>query len=61
MLTKLLIAWSLMALCVMVHAMGMTALLRWVSQADHANRRALLVFDLDARPHCRMDHSPASD
>ena len=33
MLTKLLIAWSLMALCVMVHAMGMTALLRWVSQA----------------------------
>jgi hypothetical protein len=32
MLSKLLIAWSLMALCVMVHAMGMTALLRWVSQ-----------------------------
>jgi len=32
MLSKLLIAWSLMALCVMVHAMGMTAALRWVSQ-----------------------------
>jgi hypothetical protein len=31
MLMKLLIAWSLMALCVMVHAMGMTALLRWVN------------------------------
>jgi hypothetical protein len=33
MLSKLLIAWFLMALCVMVHAMGMTALLRWVNQA----------------------------
>jgi sugar phosphate permease len=32
MLSRLLIAWSLMALCVMVHAMGMTAALRWVSQ-----------------------------
>jgi hypothetical protein len=31
MLSKLFIAWSLMALCVMVHAMGMTAALRWVS------------------------------
>jgi voltage-gated potassium channel Kch len=30
MLSKLLIAWSLTALCVIVHAMGMTALLRWV-------------------------------
>ena len=33
MLSKLLIAWFLMALCVMVHAMGMTALLRWVNHA----------------------------
>ena len=33
MLSKLLIAWSLTALCVIVHAMGMTALLRWVNQA----------------------------
>jgi hypothetical protein len=33
MLSKLLIAWSLMALCVIVHAMGMTALLRWVNHA----------------------------
>lgn len=33
MLTKLLIAWFLMALCVIVHAMGMTALLRWVSHS----------------------------
>jgi hypothetical protein len=31
MLSKLLIAWSLMALCVIVHAMGMTASLRWVN------------------------------
>jgi hypothetical protein len=32
MLSKLLVAWSLMALCVMVHAIGMTAALRWVGQ-----------------------------
>ena len=31
MLSKLLIAWSLTALCVAVHAMGMTTLLRWVN------------------------------
>ena len=30
MLSKLLIAWLLTALCVVVHAMGMTALLRWL-------------------------------
>ena len=29
MVSKLLIAWSLTALCVIVHAMGMTTLLRW--------------------------------
>jgi hypothetical protein len=29
MFSKLLIAWSLTALCVMIHATGMTALLRW--------------------------------
>lgn len=29
---KLLIAWSLTALCVIVHAVGMTALLRWLRQ-----------------------------
>ena len=29
MFTKLAIAWSLTAMCVMVHAMGMTQLLRW--------------------------------
>jgi hypothetical protein len=33
MLTKLLIAWSLTGLCVMVHAMGMMAALRWLRQA----------------------------
>jgi len=33
MLSKLLIAWSLTALCVIIHAIGMTALLRWVEQA----------------------------
>jgi Ion channel len=33
MLSKLLIAWSLTAVCVMIHAMGMTAMLRWVDQA----------------------------
>jgi Ion channel len=32
MLSKLLVAWLLMALCVMVHAMGMTAALRWVGR-----------------------------
>ncbi len=32
MFSKLLIAWALTALCVIVHAMGMTALLRWVSR-----------------------------
>ena len=32
MLSKLLVAWSLTALCVIVHAIGMTALLRWVSR-----------------------------
>jgi len=31
MISKLFMAWALMALCVVVHAMGMTALLRWVS------------------------------
>jgi voltage-gated potassium channel Kch len=29
MFSRLLIAWSLTALCVMIHAIGMTALLRW--------------------------------
>ncbi|HEV2804283.1 MAG TPA: potassium channel family protein [Chthoniobacterales bacterium] len=33
MLSKLLIAWSLTALCVMLHAVGMTGLLRWVNRA----------------------------
>ena len=33
MLSKLLIAWSLMALCVIVHAMGTTAALRWLRHA----------------------------
>jgi hypothetical protein len=31
MFSKLLIAWSLTALCVMIHAVGMTTLLRWVN------------------------------
>jgi len=30
MISKLFMAWALIALCVVVHAMGMTALLRWV-------------------------------
>jgi hypothetical protein len=33
MLSKLLFAWSLTGLCVVVHAVGMTALLRWVNLA----------------------------
>ena len=33
MLTKLLIAWSLTALCVIVHAIGMTTVLRWARNA----------------------------
>jgi voltage-gated potassium channel Kch len=32
MVAKLLIAWSLMALCVVAHAAGTTALLRWVGR-----------------------------
>ena len=32
MLSQILIAWSLTALCVIVHAMGMTALMRWESR-----------------------------
>jgi hypothetical protein len=32
MLSKLFIAWSLTALCVIVHAVGMTALLRWANR-----------------------------
>jgi Ion channel len=31
MFSRLLIAWSLTALCVMIHAIGMTTLLRWVN------------------------------
>ena len=33
MLSKLFIGWSLTAVCVMIHAMGMTAMLRWVTGA----------------------------
>jgi Ion channel len=33
MLSKLIIAWSLTALCVVVRAIGMTAALRWLRQA----------------------------
>jgi Ca2+/Na+ antiporter len=43
MLSKLLIAWSLMALCVIVHAMGMTTLLRWVNHVV-ARMRARFWF-----------------
>ncbi len=40
MLSKLFIAWTLMALCVVVHAMGMTTLLPWVSRwAERINGR----------------------
>jgi hypothetical protein len=42
MLSKLLIAWSLMALCVIVHAMGTTAALRWLRHTT-ARVPALLV------------------
>lgn len=35
MLSKLLVAWSLMALCVMIHATGVTSAMRWdVRQTD---------------------------
>jgi hypothetical protein len=43
MLSKLLIAWSLMALCVIVHATGMTTLLRWVNHVV-ARMRARFWF-----------------
>jgi uncharacterized iron-regulated membrane protein len=32
MLSKLLIAWCLMALCVTIHAMGLTAAFRWMKR-----------------------------
>ena len=41
MLSKLLIAWSLMALCVIVHAMGTTAALRWLR---HSTARVAARF-----------------
>jgi voltage-gated potassium channel Kch len=44
MLTKLLIAWSLTALCVIVHAVGMTTLLRWVSRCWTARVDARFWF-----------------
>jgi len=43
MLSKLLMAWSLTALCVVVHAMGMTMLLRWVNHVV-ARMRARFWF-----------------
>jgi hypothetical protein len=43
MLSKLLFAWSLTALCVIVHAMGMTTLLRWVNHVV-ARMRARFWF-----------------
>jgi len=43
MLSKLLMAWSVTALCVVVHAMGMTMLLRWVNHVV-ARMRARFWF-----------------
>ena len=43
MLSKLLVAWSLTALCVIVHAIGMTTLLRWVNHVV-ARMRARFWF-----------------
>jgi hypothetical protein len=40
MLTNLLIAWSLMAFCVGLHAMGLTALLRWLRMVTARAGRA---------------------
>ena len=39
MFTKLLIAWGLMALCVVVHATGVTSALRWLRSPMTATRR----------------------
>ena len=36
MISKLLIAWSLMALCVMVHAVGVTTAMRWSWRIESA-------------------------
>lgn len=41
MVSKLLIAWSLTALCVIVHAIGMTVLLRWLR---HSTARVAARF-----------------
>jgi len=43
MLSKLLVAWSLTAVCVIVHAIGMTTLLRWVNHVV-ARMRARFWF-----------------
>jgi hypothetical protein len=39
MVGKLLAAWSLMAVCVIVHALGLTAALRWIAQQPRTERR----------------------
>jgi hypothetical protein len=39
MLSKLLVAWCLMAACVIIHAAGLTGALRWLPREAYSNRR----------------------
>lgn len=55
---KFFIAWLLTALCIVVHAIGVMALLRWGSNAVTRMGSRFWFFDLDARSHCGVYHSP---
>ena len=56
---KFFIAWLLTALCVVVHAIGVMALLRRGSNAVTRMGSRFWFFDLDARSHCGVYYSPA--
>ena len=49
---KFFIAWLLTALCVVVHAIGVMALLRRGSNAVTRMGSRFWFFDLNARSHC---------
>jgi hypothetical protein len=49
MVSKLLVAWSLMAFCVVVHATGVTSVVRWLRQPSHVTSRYWAVTWLFVR------------
>ena len=51
-------AWLLTARCVVVHAIGVMALLRWGSNAVTRMGSRFWFFDVDARSHSGVYHSP---